>query len=201
MNTKQLLQTATTMLLCMALMMSACVKEGPAGERGAKGEQGERGATGAQGAQGERGERGERGEQGIPGNAGVMMYVYGERTFTGVTEYSLPLTAEEIENSLIYAYYRQTIYDTWMFANGIGYGAVYEIQSSIYYNEDDESYMFNVFLHKYPGGGYYVNEITWQAFKIIVVPIPEGNIITRSAAPAIDFSNYSEVAAYYGFGE
>ena len=45
---KKLFRTATTMLLCMALMMSACTKEGPEGPKGSKGEKGESGADGSQ---------------------------------------------------------------------------------------------------------------------------------------------------------
>ena len=45
---KKLFRTATTMMLCMALMMSACTKEGPEGPKGSKGEKGEQGADGSQ---------------------------------------------------------------------------------------------------------------------------------------------------------
>jgi hypothetical protein len=44
---------------------------------------------------------------------------------------------------------------------------------------------------------FYLNPITFEAFRIIIVPIPESNIIAKSA-PAVDFTNYAEVAKYYG---
>ena len=201
MNTKQLQRTATTMLLCMALIISACTKEGPEGkqgERGAQGERGERGEQGIQGIQGPAGPQGPQGEQGpegVAGNAGVMMYTWGSRNFTYQTSYLFPCASkEEIDNSLFYAYYKDTT-DDWFPAIGIGFDA-YLIRYTLSYSSPNGN--FNVDLLTTDGLNYYTPQVTWHAFRLIVVPIPTANIITRSAAPPVDFSNYAAVAEYYG---
>jgi hypothetical protein len=49
-------------------------------------------------------------------------------------------------------------------------------------------------------GKSYGKIVAWSKFKLIVVPIPAANIIARSIAP-VDYSNYKEVARYYGLQE
>jgi len=183
------IRTATTMLLCMALMISACTKEGPEGEKGAKGDKGD------------KGDKGEQGIQGIPGNAGVKMYVYGSKTIVGNTSYDISvLTADEKNNSLMYAYFSAPEEPgTFLSVPGKGWNfatsAWYDVVGFI----DKARSMYYIYLLKADNTNY-LETITWNEFRIIVVPIPAANIITRSA-PAVDYSNYSEVAAYYGFAE
>jgi hypothetical protein len=47
----------------------------------------------------------------------------------------------------------------------------------------------------------YPTKVTWYGFKILVVPIPAANITEVKGAPAVDYSNYAEVAKYYGLPE
>ena len=56
-----------------------------------------------------------------------------------------------------------------------------------------------------PNGSVYTTPVTWAAFRIIVVPIPANNITPLAAtlsagskSATLDYSNYNEVAKYYG---
>ena len=99
-------------MLCMAMMISACTKEGPEGKQGAKGAKGERGERGERGLQGETGPQDPAGPQeiqGIPGNAGVMMYVWeGPITIPrGDGHYGfniLFLTEKQLKNSMFFPF-------------------------------------------------------------------------------------------------
>ena len=179
------MKTATTMLLCVA-MLCACTKEGPEGQKGKQGDKGEQGPTGP---------------QGIPGNAGVMMYVWeGPITFSGDYIFDISfLTEEQIRNSTFYAFYFNDYPESFPIP-GKGWNPIIgEWYDTSYHINLEESYI-DVWLFEVGTKTYYSKNVTWEEFRLIVVPIPSGNIITRSA-PAIDFSNYSEVAAYYGLPE
>ena len=182
----------TTAILLSAALMCACSKEG---EKGDKGDKGETGAAGA------KGDKGDQGIQGIAGNAGVMMYTFGSQTFTAVANYIFPVAIEDVGKNLIYAYYGSSIANRWNPVPGM----------------DGMSFLLNYFLeretatstamrierYRYPAGGFATTSITWPEFRIIVVPIPAGNIISAGTAAAAkgaapDYSNYAEVAEYYG---
>ena len=182
MKTKNLLRATTTMLLCIAMLM-ACTKP-EKGDKGDKGDKGEQGAQGAQGAQGPAG------PQGIPGNAGVKMYLYGSRTFI-VTDYVFPITPLEMQNSFIYGYQQMP-----------GLPLEWVMHTTTIRSISLTEGAFRVGSYDYPV------ERTYTAFRIIVIPIPTENITTYASAGAtksalfpVDFNNYSEVAAYFGFAE
>ena len=171
-------------------------QQGQQGERGERGERGETGATGAQGAQGERGPAGAtgaQGPQGIAGNAGVMMYTYGSETFDWATFYEIPITFAEVQKSLIYAYYLDLSFFVELWFPVPGANGTYTSYFNLQFLDDNT--IMNIRLYNYDGTEY-TTAVTWDAFRIIVVPIPEENIIARSAG--LDYSNYKEVAEYYG---
>ena len=200
---KIILKTATTILLSVALICSCSKpddgKDGATGPTGAQGPAGATGATGATGAQGNQG------PQGIAGNAGVTMYTYGSRTFTTNTIYEFPVHYNDVSNSLIYAYFRPAADNTWYPAPGL-FAIIYEV--SCFYApkgslETGITQAF-IYLHKLDRTPY-TTPVTWAAFRIIVVPIPADNITTLagtlgagSKSAALDYSNYNEVAKYYG---
>ena len=193
-----LMKTASMMLLCFAMI--ACT-----------GEDGKDGKDGEDGAQGPKGEQGDRGPQGIPGESGVMMYTYGSKTSTlgGVPitgywnrlQYVLPITNEEVSNSLIYGYYTLGTSGFWYSVDGTGgSGNDYDLSISLSpAGSDGLSTNYTFYLWSIGVSEVrYPTAVTWAAFRAIVVPIPEGNIKPQSA---VDFSNYSAVAAYYGLPE
>ena len=170
-----LVKTAGILLMCVAMMCACKCKVC---------EDGEDGVQGAPGA------------QGIPGNAEVKMYTYGSKTSiydrpNNTLTYAIPLTAAALEKSHVYAYYKMVDSNDWfpVVSNAI-FNLLTHISGTNYivsfYNAD---------------GGALPDPVTFSAFKIIVVPIPDENITEVKSAVSIDFGNYSEVAAYYGLSE
>jgi len=181
--------------LAVAAALNSCQPEdGKDGAQGPEGPQGERGV------QGDRGPAGPEGLEGVAGNAGVMMYIYGSRTIpalTGYLTYSFPVAREVLEKSLVYAYYCVTgsvVWDPVPSMQGL-----YQVNGSVTYGTPNST--FAVYVQKQGTATAYGTAVTWNGFKIIVVPIPEGNIVQLSVKPTIDYSNYAEVAAYYGLPE
>ena len=186
---RNLTRIATTILLSAALMCSCSKPE--------DGKDGATGATGPAGPAGQTGPAGPQGPQGIEGNAGVKMYTFGSRTFSRYTDYAFPVPYEEASKSFIYSYFRPYGTEAWIYAPGI-YSPYYEVRSSI----NDRRIAITLINFD---GSTYTTSVTWAEFRIIVVPIPAENIIevagagsssSKGAAP--DYSNYAEVAAYYG---
>jgi len=168
----------------------------------------EDGKDGAPGETGPAGPAGPAGPQGVAGNAGVMMYLYGTKTITtGSTSYAIPITKAVADNSLIYAYYCSeytisgTTYTMWYPVPNVN--TSYETQGSIMYTSSSDVVNYNIYLYSNGTSTLYTTSVTWVRFKIIVVPIPAGNITQMSAdkKSGPDFSNYAEVMAYYGLPE
>jgi len=201
---KKIIQFSTMALICAAILFSCSKPEdgkdgaqGPAGPAGPAGTNGTNGATGPAGPAGPVGPVGPIGEA---GNAGVIMYTYGSRTFDRSTTYSsIPLTREEAGKSLFYAYYTTSpTAGYWFTVPSINNASGYQIVSA-FTLDDDDNWMCEITLYNFPAGGLYTPDVTWAAFRVIVVPIPDANIFAKSAAP--DYSNYAEVAKYYGLPE
>ena len=223
--TKQLLKK-TAMILLSAVMLCACSKPGEKGEKGDKGDKGEQGATGATGAQGaqgiqgergerglqgERGERGLQGEQGIQGiqgeqgiqgiqgipgvagNANVMMYTYGYKYIPvgDYADYIIPISFADAGKCLIYAY-ALSIYGYWYPIPGLANG----FETRFVLVDESPNTVINIYLYSIPATAVLTFPVEWNAFRIIVVPIT--NIIPKGA---VDYSNYNEVAKYYGLPE
>lgn len=192
---------------------------GERGPQGARGPQGERGPRGEQGPQGERGPQGEIGPQGEPGpqgeagNANVRLFRFteGHNFATSATKLvTIPgLSVEQANQSMIYWYLvrvdnrfpppgtlgipetvtevipipgrglnRTTQYEVLMRSSSsrIMSGTTFEIRSVM-------------------GTGESFTEI--RAFVIEASSIQ--SIDARIALPDLDYSNYYEVAAYYGY--
>ena len=182
-----LVKTAAMLFICVAMMGACCqvCKDGECGEDGPQGQQG---------------------PQGIPGNAGAKMYIYGSKTsvvsgIPGVSydsntlTYAIPLSAEALGKSEVYAYYKSET-DEWFPAAGILMWRNYIKTLSFL---SGSNYIVSFFdadeMQPYP------ESFTFYGFKIIVVPIPDENMVEIKSAVSIDFGNYDEVAAYYGFPE
>jgi len=197
----------TTMVLLSVAMLCSCGKPED-GKDGAPGEQGATGAQGPAGAQGPQGEAGPQGIPGIAGNAGVTMYTYGSRNSAGIAVigYNISIGKEEVNNSLIHAYYGT--------GNPDGSVSWYSVPGSYLLPDvtiavtltEIKAYsdwcQFAVWCRYLDGEP--ILDFTFDMFRIIVVPIPESNIVALSSAvksASIDWSNYAEVAKYYGLPE
>ena len=192
-------RAASMMLLCTAILCS-CGKDGADGKDGKDGKDGVDGTQGQQGPQG---------PAGIDGNAEVKMYTYGSATITtGLWAYIIPdMMFTEAEKHLFYAYYYLTVGDNaaWIPVPGIGPNLQYTVQSMLTAGLTDGLCVMGIGLVTNTGSAtYYTNPITFEKFRIIVIPIPEDNIIVASSAGSsrsLDWSNYAEVAEYFGLPE
>ena len=184
-------------LVVAAAMNSGCGKP----DDGKDGAQGPAGATGPAGPAGPQGPQGPAGPTGEAGNAGVMAYTWGTKTFTTSTSYQFP--SEVSPNSLFYAYYTPGGGTTgnveWYAIPGRAQN--YDIQGYVYRLIPSAALSYNIQLYNVAATTAYTTPVTWSNFRVIVVPIPAGNITQMSVKPAIDYSNYAEVAAYYGLPE
>ena len=194
-----LVKTATMLLVCLAL---ACCK----GEDGKDGKTGPAGPAGPAGPTGPAGPAGPAGPQGVAGNEGVMMYTYGSATITtGLWAYPVPdITFTDADKYLFYGYYFATVgtLQTWNPVPGVGHNLKYTVHYLLTPNATGLC-MYGVALIQHLAESYYLVPTTFEKFRIITVPIPAGNIKPQSVSSnsPVDFSNFNEVAAYYGLPE
>ena len=187
-------KAATMLLLCFALAMCS-------------GDDGKDGKDGKDGAQGPAGPEGPEGPQGVAGNEGVIMYTYGSATITtGMWAYLIPdIMFTDADKYLINGYYFITVgtSSSWIPVPGPGHNLLYTVQYLLTANLTNGKCMFGVGLLQNGTAIPYTTPTTFEKFRIITVPIPAGNIKPQSVRsnPPVDFSNYSEVAAYYGLPE
>ena len=154
------------------------------------------GDDGAEGPAGPAGATGPQGVQGVPGNNDAKMYTYGSKTFTSAAGYVIPnITPTQVQNSFIYAFYSNNGI-SWFPAPGIGDGASFEVRTYLSPGTEDCSFMVGLYTFS---GGSYANQVTWAGFRIIVMPIPSGNITALSREQPVNPDNYDEVMEYYGF--
>ena len=159
------------------------------------------GDDGPAGPAGPTGPAGPAGVQGVVGNAGEKMYNYPSKTFSSNTSYSIPMSTADVEKCLVYAYYRPSDNNNfWYPVPGIGSAGTYEVRS--YLNASAAtSTRFQLSLYTLAGADY-TTSVTFTAFRIIVVPIPEGNIEDIAANPnPINWSDYSAVAKHFNLPE
>ncbi|NJK97006.1 MAG: hypothetical protein HC905_20660 [Bacteroidales bacterium] len=67
----------------------------------------------------------------MPGNANVVLYNFGEKTFTSSTSYPLAgITTGYLDSCIVYAYYKVSAGSSyWYPVPGIGAGNAYEVRS------------------------------------------------------------------------
>jgi hypothetical protein len=174
------LKTTTTMLLCVA-MLCAC-------------------SDGKDGTDGAQGPAGPAGPKGVDGNAGVKMYVWNNVSIPipdATASFLIPniTTAEERNRHQITAYYSGPNHLIQV-PHPVLWGC--SVTSVITINATGCWYTINLFN---ANGTPYSYSSTWQSFRIVVIPIPAGNITEVKGASAVDFNNYAEVAKYYGLPE
>ena len=208
------LKTAAMICLCVATVCS-CVKDGKDGvdgkdgkdgiagtngKDGADGTNGTDGTDGTNGTNGTNGKDGADGPQGIPGNAGVMMYQWRNVTFTAGSWSYIPLlegVEMNLSNSLVYFYYNDGYSDQALPHPFLGsYAATW------FFDNTSFSTRINILLTTATGTSY-TGSVTWDDLRMIVVPVPQGNIVQLSVEnrSQVDWSNYSEVAKYFGLPE
>lgn len=174
------------LLLIVATSFCNCSKEGP------------QGATGPQGTQGPKGDKGDAGPLGVPGNANVLLFNFGSRTFTSSTDYSLKISAGMVDSSIVVAYYNPSteVATAWYPIPGLGNSGLFESRSFIYQTSTSPStYSFSVRLLNPNGTGTYGSSVTWTKTRIFFIKASE--IMTGRKTPLPDFTDYYAVCRYF----
>ncbi|MCC5931525.1 MAG: collagen-like protein [Cyclobacteriaceae bacterium] len=184
----------------MACIILSC--EGPAGPEGDPGPQGDQGPQGIQGTQGQQGppgekgekgdqgEPGEKGEKGDPGDMNVKLYVFtGHNYATAASRFiDLPGYGPKIYETMFFVYLVNTSQTLIYPIPGYGTSAISFYR--VWYLRSGNN--VSVRTQLVSGAGE-----TYEEIRVVTLPI--GNMPGgRSALPDIDFSNYDEVAEYYG---
>ncbi|WP_262912204.1 collagen-like protein [Algoriphagus sp. AGSA1] len=189
-------------LLCTTII--AC--EGPVGAEGPQGIQGEQGPPGPSGSQGETGPQGPAGatgpqgpvgSQGPPGedgNANVLLYEFGEQTFTNSLNLVLAIERESVDKSLILIYYNPAseAQTAWYQMPGMGPGGTYHTRYFIYQSTVSPSaYTLGIRTVKADGSAYGT-EVTYRKIKVVFA---EASTILNGR---VDLENYHAVMEYLG---
>jgi hypothetical protein len=163
--------------------------EGPEGPQGPQGEQG---------IQGEQGEQGDVGPQGVSGNANVVLYEYGEQTFTSALNYLMPdISQGRIDSSIVLTYYNPSTEAStaWYAIPGAGSGGGYLLRNFWYQTTIEPSnYSMGVRAQNFDGTSNTTSK-TFTKLRIFVVVASE--IIPGDATKsAIDLDDYDAVCEF-----
>ena len=167
---------------------------GPAGPQGPGGPAGPVGPAGPQGPEGPQGPAGPQGPQGPGGNANVTLYQFGERTFTGSTDYVVTgLTQAQLDSSFVLLYYNPTMEaeTAWYPIPGLGSVGSYVTRFFVY--QLDGNHHFGVRLTNPSDGTAYNTPVTWRKMRIFVVPASAVVNLARTR-PDLDLHDYGAVA-------
>lgn len=172
------------MLFMAGMLIAAC--EGPEGPTGPQGLQGEQGTSGPEGPQGPQGE---------DGNANVVLYEFGEQTFTNLLSLELSVSRETVDNSLVLVYYNPSNENSsaWYPVPGLGSNNSYQTRFYIYQTSIDPSvYTLAIRTLQPDGSGSYGAEVTFTKIRVIFAE-------ATSVIPGkINFDDYHAVKAYFG---
>jgi hypothetical protein len=153
------------------------------------------GSTGATGPAGQTGPQGPSGTNGTNGNANVQQYIFGSRTITTQTTYTIPgVTQAQLDSSIILAYH-QSANGYWFAVPGPSGGSY----STKTFMEISQGLRYEVALLSFTGGSYDT-PTTWASFRIIIVPA--STVTTLSAKDiGINYSDYNAVRKHYNLPE
>ncbi len=142
---------------------------------------------------------GSDGATGPAGNANVMMFNFPAQTSSGARlTYDFAASQAFVESSIILAYYNPSDQDTTCYyaVPGLGSNGAYMTRSWWYRtNPDPSTYTYFVNVKNPNGTGDYPTPVTFQKFKLIIVPASK---ITEMTTTVMDLSDYKAVTGYLG---
>lgn len=147
------------------------------------------------------------GKDGKDGNANISMYTFGERTFSGNTDFVLEnISQAKIDSSLILVYYNPSLESAtaWYAAPGLGSTAAYHTRFVIFQTQTSPStYTLRLFLMNPAVTAPYANSIGFRKTRIIIAPA--SSIHTSGRKKNNDetsiFSDYYETLRYFNLEE
>ena len=175
------------MYLMVLVTISGLIScEGPEGPQGPEGPTGPAGPTGA------------TGPQGPMGNANVLLYEYGEETFTGTVTYLITdIASETMEESILLAYYNPSDHaeTMWYQAPGPGPEGSYVTRSFWWQTSSSptSNYTLEVRTHNWDGSSNTISK-TWTKFRIFIVEA--STIYPGTKGSAVDLSDMNALIKY-----
>ena len=179
----------TSLMLAFSVSFVSCTTEkGDPGPQGEQGPAGAAGSAGTNGSTGPAGATGPKGAAGQDGNANVIQYSFGARSWANTVSseqgFSLAgVDANMIANSAYFAYVR----------NGNFW---YSVPGQISSFGEFRTYTratgnpANVYITRTTTG----NVLDAEGVRIILIP---ASVLRNGRQVAVDYSNYAEVKAYY----
>jgi hypothetical protein len=145
--------------------------------------------------EGPQGPVGTAGANGTNGNANVILYAFGDTTFSAanlyrVNYYPAGLTSGMVDSSLILAYYKQTLYNAWYPVGGIGLNGNYQTRMFI---DPAPPPCVTIRLNNIDGSAYSGADVSWDTVRIFVIP---ANIFRSVLADKVDLTNYLKANEY-----
>jgi hypothetical protein len=176
--------------LTTAFLTSCEGPEGPEGPIGATGATGQAGATGPQGPEG---------PQGVSGNANVVLYEYGSKTFTSSVNYLMTnITQGRIDSSIVLSYYNPSTEDptSWYAVPGSGSSGTYVTRNYWWQsNATPSTYTMGIRTNNWDGT-LNASSKTWTKFRIFVVKA--STLLTGGKKSGLDLDDYHSVCEFLG---
>ncbi len=148
----------------------------------------------APGPAGATGLPGATGPQGPTGNANVQQYIFGSRTVTTQTAYTVPgITQTQLDSSIVLAYH-QSANGYWFAVPGPS-GGSYDTKM---FMEISQGLRSEITLFSYTTGSYNT-PTTWAAFRVII--IPSSSNVTLLKTGGLNLNDYNAVRKYYNLPE
>ncbi|MGS2739003.1 hypothetical protein [Sinomicrobium sp. M5D2P17] len=157
------------------------------------------GEDGIDGIDGEQGEQGPQGPSGEDGNANIVLYEFGEQTFTNLLSLELSVSTETVDNSLIMVYYNPSNENStaWYSVPGLGSNNSYQTRFYIYQTSTDPSiYTLAIRTLQPDGSGSYGSEVNFTRIKVIFAEA--SSIQSAKTENQIDLRDYKAVKDFYG---
>ena len=182
MKTKNKILTLAIISIVMAAGVSC---KGPTGPEGQQGPAGPQGVAGPEGPQGPAGQ---------DGNANVILFEFGEHTFTNSLNLQLDISRETVDNSLLLVYYNPASesQSSWYQMPGMGPGGSYHTRYFIFQSTVSPSvYTLGIRTVKADGSAHG-SSVTYRKIRVIFA---EASAIFSGK---INFDDYYAVMEYFG---
>ncbi len=146
---------------------------------------------------------GPQGPKGDTGNANVMVFNYGTRTFSsGFVSYTIPNISQEVmDKSLVLVYYNPSVESasSWYAIPGLASGGFYDTRYLVYKDEaSSPDYKCDIRLINPATNGTYTGEVTFTKLKIVIAPASSSTNVLTPLRNEPDYTSYSAVKAHYG---
>ena len=136
----------------------------------------------------------------MPGNANVILYNFGPRTFSFTTSYILSnLSRGRVDSSLILVYYTPSTgsQTSWYPCPGGGTDGAFETRDFIFQSSVSPS-TYTLGVRTTDGAGNpFTPDVTFSKLGVIIA-LASSILPGGKSSQVVDYSNYNEVKKYFG---